>query len=148
MKRYVKANTDNIYYFVDPKGDLYKSYESGFTTYTQDWNYDGDVYEMSVRSVFPICPDDNDWQLITEGSWDECGFNPISPDEAKRLLHDKLENYFMEGDSSGEYYYCDSTDGGKYHYGDYNFMQGGPCVYGTPEDRENAIQQEIQICME
>ena len=128
----------NRKYFIDDHGDLYYSDAKGFELKTGDWNHDGDVYSIYGMLVKGIR---GGWDFISKEDFD---LRQISRNEFRKILHDRLDDYFSDGtDKNGNYYYCDSTDGGKIHYGNYSFMSGGSVIYGTPDDREEAIQKEI-----
>ena len=129
-----------VRYYISPDGDLYIS-NSDFELAVEDWNNDGDIYPiigMRVKNV-----SDNRYDFIFKDQFD---LKQISESEFTDKLYSELNGYFMDGtDRNGNYYFCDSTDGGRDHFGDYRFMRGGKIIYGTPEDRENMIRQEIEF---
>ena len=134
-----RANLTGRKYFTDPSGNyLYYTDAKGFELRTGDWNHDGDVYSIYGMLVKGIR---GGWDFISKEDFD---LKQISRNEFRKILHDRLDDYFSDGtDKNGNYYFCDSTDGGKIHYDNYAFMSGGSVIYGTPEDREEAIQREI-----
>ena len=140
MKLRINENESkpNRKYYVDSDGDLYYSDSKGFEFRTHDWNHDGDVYTVYGMLIKGIR---GGWDFISKDDFD---LKQISKEKFMEILRDKLDKYFMDGtDREGNYYYCDSTDNGKIHYDNYSFMSGGEVIYGTPEDREEAIQREI-----
>ena len=142
MIRYIKSDTSesNCKFYVDSDGHLYYSQTGKFERETADWNHDRDTYSVYGMWVYSFA--DYAGEFISRDEFNYRGLKQISESEFNQLFYNILDSYFTYGtDKNGNYYYTDATNDGENHYP--YIDQSGPVIYGTPEDREYAIQVEI-----
>ena len=140
----------------DPESNLI-FYTSGvLTSETEYYDHDDELPQMYL---FPL----TDWDCFPVRCYtrgfngdDVCFFGDyykVSDREVREYLTKTLDKYFTEHISKkGDYSFLDPRlEDGKivYHLENEKFRQGGQgeYIYGTPEDREKCIKQEIRYIM-
>ena len=137
MKRYIKADTNAIHYYMESDGTTW--YSNGKFEYkTYDWNYDNDVYTMKVMTLVGATSGNKDW--ITVDEFRDRGFREISYQDVYDDLYDVANSWCPEFDTYEKY------KNGKFITVDgYNWQdEDGFIHYSSKEDRDLYVKQKVE----